>query len=133
MKRMNLDTTWKNCLHAWNIIVKYRELKSHKNVSISRLKQLALPEEHKNIMLGCYFCEYATKAKERWEAKQRRMLKKHKFRVMCEFCPGSKIDPEFNCIDDEYDYDHQPLKFYAKLKELSKIRQQPKKRRRTKC
>lgn len=137
MKRMNLDQTWKACLHTWSIINQYLKLDSHKNCCIDRLKTRALPNDQQNMMLNCHFCEYADKAFMRWQAKQKRLGKKvfsfSDNKNMCSFCPGVKVDPDFNCMGTKYHYRDEPFEFYAKIQELNKIRLNRKKLRRNKC
>jgi hypothetical protein len=43
-------------------------------------------------------------------------------RPMCPNCPGRKVEKKFYCNDNIHSWDNKPRLFYAKLKELNKIR-----------
>ena len=108
MKKLNLDETWSECLRMWRDIV---PIWLNRMICIVDLKIQWLREngyEHEELYDDCFFCEWA---------KQQRGGS-----LTCDACPAKKIDAEFGCRKEEYDYLLHPDLFLAKLEELNKIR-----------
>ena len=40
----------------------------------------------------------------------------------CRLCPGRLVDKDFDCSNDEYEWDFKPVEFYKELLRLNKIR-----------
>jgi hypothetical protein len=103
MKRLTVNQTWEQCLAMWKWISR-QSLHSKRSTESIKRRYLA---KHKTgyIFNGCFFCEYIAKRDKG-----------------CNLCPGHKIDKDFHCINCSYNYNDKPRLFYAKLKELNKIR-----------
>ena len=114
MKRLTLDQTWEQCLAMWKWISRQC---LGKNMfwckrNVSRLKRQWLKAngfEDEAIDHDCFLCEYD---------EQRRGAND----CGCPACPAKKIDDNFECCNEEYEYESRPRKFYAELKRLNKIR-----------
>ena len=120
MKKLTLDQTWEQCLKMWKWISRQCKGKSKRwcGNNTNKLKHLWL-KKHKfdsvDICQACFFCDYTTvKLEDSYD---------------CRKCPGKKVDSEFCCrhndVSDwnsEVFFRHYPRLFYAKLKELNKIR-----------
>ena len=109
MKRLTLDQTWEQCLAMWKWIS--RQCINKKRPSwyfVETLKMEWLHTkgiEHYELDHDCYFCEHDLN-----------------HRGMCGSCPARKIETGFHCDNNEYSWMRHPRLFYAKLKELNKIR-----------
>ena len=110
MKRLTLDQTWEQCLAMWKWISRQCLGKSWQwcTTNVARLKREWL-EAH-GILSGeidhnCFFCEYDLKRRD-----------------MCANCPAQRVDDSFRCNKKAYSHERRPRLFYAKLKELNKIR-----------
>jgi len=112
MKLLTVDETWVQCLAMWKWISRQCKGKSlvwcNDNVSDLKIRWL---EKHGirdgEISQNCFFCH---KSGARY--------------YICGKCPARQVDPEFSCMDIGYSFLTHPRKFYAKLKELNKIRLQ---------
>ncbi len=103
-----LDRSWTNCLKMWKCITNslpegFSEASEEiKDFIIDHLKRDWLKDNKfsRNISLDCFFCDYDNKHKGD-----------------CENCPAVLAHPErsFRCTDDEYNYAHEPINFYAEL------------------
>ena len=101
MKKLSLNDTWEQCLKMWKWIS--RQWLNTKLDALD-LKGLWLEENgygKREIEANCFFC--------------------HSCHQDCNKCPGRLIDADFDCVDSDYTY-HKPRLFYAKLKQLDKIR-----------
>ena len=101
MKRYNLDQTWELCLKMWKRIAK----EWTEGIAVDGLKHEWL-ENHRigSINSDCFFCGYSMQHGAR-----------------CDCCPGVKVDPDFDCMD-EPDYAIDPVEFYKLLLTLNKKR-----------
>jgi len=101
MKKLTLDETWEQSLAMWKWI--------SRQWTRGRRDVLALKEEwlkkqgygESEVLRDCFFCQAC--------------------REICSNCPAVLIDSSFDCIGTDYSYHDAPA-FYAKLKELNKIR-----------
>ncbi len=120
MKKLTLDQTWEQCLAMWKWVSRQCLGKSVQwcEKEVDDLKDKWLEEnglQNCHISQDCFFCDYTTpKGQDGFD---------------CFRCPGKKVDSSFtclNCPDFECDcgafFASHPRKFYAKLKELNKIR-----------
>lgn len=109
MKRLTLDETWEQCLAMWKWIS--RQCKNKKRPQISFIQDLKKEWLVKNgiepyeLNHDCFFCEHD-----------------RNYRGLCFSCPAKKIDAKFHCDNTGNSWTTEPRKFYAKLKELNKIR-----------
>lgn len=128
MKRLTLDKTWDNCLRMWKWIAEQvKRIKNwdaysyafQKNV-IETLKRSWCKENGYNeLEYDCFFCEFANSVYVR--------------SFNCDDnCPARKINKWFWCDNNSYHFTKEPLKFYAKLLALNKIRLSRKRKCRTK-
>lgn len=123
--KLSLEKTWTECLRMWeDIAAEIRKLikKGAENIDydVEELKYDWLEQdgyEPDNIQAQCFFCDY-----------QRKHAKTGFEHVYCSRCPAKKIDKNFCCDNDDYDYQNNPLAFYAKLVELNRIRKNKKAR-----
>lgn len=107
--KFNLDETWKLCLSQWRWIAK--EIKKDPNSGVWVLKAKWVNEHGYDVKYDCFFCEYSGRRND-----------------SCYLCPGTQIDPEFNCEDVEYHYANKPIAFYNKLVSLNRKRLKAKKK-----
>lgn len=119
MKKYNLEDTWKFCLQMWKWIAKQKFSKRNLKLfdEVHAYKKAWLQKHGFNeviIVANCLFCHYH---------------ETHNGNEICEKCPAKKIDKHFHCYNiHEYDFRFKPIKFYAKIKELNKIRLKRKKK-----
>jgi hypothetical protein len=113
MKRLTLDQTWEQCLAMWKYVS--RQCKGKKRDwcvgNVNSLKVLWLSKngiEEDEITQDCFFCD--------------RTSPNGSIDYWCSKCSGRKLDPSFYCMDKDYHFERSPRAFYAKLKELNKIR-----------
>lgn len=112
-KRLTLEQTWKNCLKMWEWIVEEYEQQACPDFDdIEALKQRWCKENNwaKKLFCNCFFCQFAERDRPEY--------------LNCRKCPARRIDPEFNCQAEEYEFELFPVAFLAKLKELDKKRRQ---------
>ena len=110
MKRLTIDQTWEQCLGMWKWIS--RRCKKGKTYSrydnhVDRLKLEWLGlngVDADEVRDECFLCQYTVPDGN------------------CLRCPAVKVDRDFMCSNVAYDYASKPRLFYAKLKELNKIR-----------
>ena len=104
--KLNLNETWKLCLK----MCKWVAENCGGGELVDCLKDQWCIEHNfvgkKQLTNNCFFCNYV----------------REKGRVDCGFCPGRKVDPEFNCCNREYGYSSKPKTFYKKLVQLNKKR-----------
>ena len=106
MKRYNLDQTWELCLKMWKWIAK----KCKKEQCVASLKEDWLKNngfEGGLIDSSCFFCQYASSHKRR--------------KSVCSYCPGVKVDPDFDCFNYP-NYGDNPIEFYKLLLALNRKR-----------
>ena len=104
MKKLTLNKTWTECLRMWKWIAKEKKAGNLSRVVILKSKWL---NEHgynaDEIQDTCFFCDYVR-------------------RKTCCDCPGKKVNPGFDCEDENCEYDSEPIAFYNKLVALNKKR-----------
>jgi len=115
--KLSLDDTWKYCLSMWKTVSEKQ--KKDKSADVEELKNewatangftykaSKVPYREK-VEATCFFCDYATRHGSGWP--------------VCGKCPAKKVDPYFDCIHSEYNYEHQPIKFYNKIVSLNRKR-----------
>ena len=102
---LTIDMAWDLCLEQWAWIK--AQIEAWSKLSVGTLKCQWCKENGYEAIWGyCFFCEYANQ----------------QFRGGgCNNCPGRLVDPEFNCCNDEYHYEYNPLAFHAELVRLNKM------------
>ena len=120
MKRLTVDQTWEQCLKMWKWISRQCKGKDTNwcETHIDYLKEEWLEKngiKYNEISQDCFLCDRTTPKGDDW--------------YECRKCPAKKIDRAFNCCEpDGFDDEDgaffalYPRLFYAKLKELNKIR-----------
>jgi len=100
---MTIDETWENCLAMWKWIAK----QVHRPyTNIADLKAEWAKKNGFDYLRGyCFFCNYV-----------------YFNSSSCDNCPGRLVDPNFNCIGTEYDFERHPILFYEKLVSLNRER-----------
>ena len=105
--KLTLSKSWELCVDGqWKWIVKQIRAGAR---DVWGLKRQWLREngiDSSEVSNHCFFCEYTSNFKH----------------DDCRLCPGCKIDKSFSCMDKKYNFEKKPLKFYAKLRALNKIR-----------
>ena len=114
MKRLTINETWEQSLKMWKWISRRCKGKSKDWIcySLWSLKSQWTKEhgiEEDSLVNDCFFCEYDS------------LRPTSEINGGC-FCPARKIDKDFDCMSKYYSYSMHPRLFYAKLKELNKIR-----------
>lgn len=113
MNQKKLDETWKNCLAMWKWIayivvwrwIARRVRRQGDFAYIASLKEEWVRKHNFPEIYGnCFFCDALVLPRS------------------CLNCPGTKIDPDFNCWTPEYNYHRHPIKFYMKLVSLNRKR-----------
>jgi len=102
------DRTWCDCIEMWEWIVD-EYIKGGSISSITSLKHdwaSVHGYDTNNLRGSCFFCEAAD--------------------GNCMRCPGKAVDSSFSCMHSLYHYEHQPVEFLAKLKELNAHRKKGK-------
>ena len=108
--KLTLDKTWDECLKMWRWIVR----QSCPRDDIGELKRRYIEKkELPDIFCGCFFCEYNV---------TRRKKASKRLSGGCCFCPARKIDKDFLCDNNNYNYAAKPAAFLRKITELNKIR-----------
>ena len=100
-KKRTLNQTWILCLRMWRWIAK---VWTPNGLSVCELKsQWVIDNGFRNYEVygNCFFCSLAESC---WE------------------CPGRLIDPDFSCLNRDYDYEEKPVEFYKELLRLNRIR-----------
>jgi hypothetical protein len=110
MKRLTLNETWEQCLKMWKWIS--RQCLGHTKLWCkSNVNRLKIEWFESNNLSGvhfhCFFCHSRTGGRTNG--------------IDCG-CPAHKVDKNFSCTTPEHHYMSHPRLFYAKLKELNKIR-----------
>jgi hypothetical protein len=110
MKRLTINQTWEQCLAMWKWISRQCKGKDKgwcennvERLKVHWLKVHGIKDGELNY--NCFLCEYDVRRKG-----------------LCLSCPAQKIDKSFKCMEYDYSYETRPRLFYAKLKELNKIR-----------
>lgn len=114
MKRLTLDETWKNCLSMWRWIAKEKENENADGVWA--LKRQWIEEndlETHEVQNKCFFCEYD---------RENSGINPDRHTDSCPDCPGSIVDPSFDCYHPDYDFEADPIAFYNKLVSLNRKR-----------
>ena len=116
-KKLTLDETWELCLKMWKWIadeVTAMGKQFNPRLTVESLKYEWMKENGyklTRINHRCFLCEYDDQH-----------INDLDHIDTCQACPARLVDSDFSCGNTEYEYDVQPLKFYAKLVELNKIR-----------
>ena len=109
-KKRTLNQTWVLCLRMWRWIAKVWQTPRYRQYNIKKLKKIWLRKNGfpKSCLRGdCFFCEH----------------KNICGRDFCDDgCPGSFVDPDFNCCNSDYHYADKPVEFYKELLRLNRIR-----------
>jgi hypothetical protein len=113
MKRLTLDQTWEQCLKMWKLISLCKGRGTNKSIDELKIEWLS-KTKIRVLQDNCFFCEKAMK-----DSQKRKLAW---FYPSCNTCPAKKVDNSFNCLNNDYNFKGEPRKFYAKLKELNKIR-----------
>lgn len=107
-KKLTLNQTWTLCLRMWRWIAKVWQTKGYKGMDVHDLKRMWLREhgfESSLIRAHCFFCDY-----------------KGIFGYCHRACPGALVNPDFNCMEYNYDFENRPVEFYKELLRLNRIR-----------
>jgi len=108
---MTLNETWKKCMSMWRWIAKMKRTGDGRGVW--KLKEAWMEKRGiSGIELDCFFCGYQKTHKTKHRASTSN----------CFVCPGSKVDPEFDCYDEKYSWEDEPIAFYNKLVSLNRKR-----------
>ncbi len=100
--RLTLKLARELCLKQWRWIVK--QIRAGDPRSVNDLKSAWVNDNiiGKNVPEGnCFYCEYTSQG--------------NRDGLGCAVCPGRKIDPNFDCMGDDYYYSREPEKFYKEL------------------
>jgi hypothetical protein len=107
---VKLNKVWRKSLRMWRWIAAQKIAGSRKGVR--RLKREWLEangyrDPDTRPMADCFFCEYDTVCRGSG----------------CDQCPGRLVDSSFCCEnEDGYDWEDNPIGFYARLLHLDEIR-----------
>ncbi|KKK82643.1 hypothetical protein LCGC14_2801350 [marine sediment metagenome] len=105
MKKLTLDETWRLCLSMWKWIAKQKREGSKKTPVQLKYQWMSAHGLEEKINADCFFCNYITANKK------------------CDiYCPGVKIDKDFNCATSGCHWYHDPIAFYNKLVSLNRKR-----------
>lgn len=103
-KERTLNQTWVLCLRMWRWIAKVWQTPRYRRYGVCDLKKTWLRKNRfRYLQNDCFFCEFDRG-------------------FSCSSCPGKLIVLDFNCCDDEYDYEEKPVEFYKELLRLNRIR-----------
>lgn len=103
---IKLDKIWEYCLKMWDDIF---DLPG----SVIDNKAVWMKENgFEDIYNDCFFCHFA----------DGEFAKPNSFGYMCDYCPGSLVDPKFDCANRQYYYLERPKEFRRKIKQLNKQR-----------
>ena len=106
---MTLNKTWKECISLWRWVAK--QIGEGSTLNVFALKSMWMSDHgFSNIESDCFFCEYTKQHDKLGDS-------------VCAKCPGRKVDKNFSCTDNDYNYKHQPVKFYNKIAYLNRKRQ----------
>ena len=111
MKKLSLDMTWELCLKMWKWIAEKRAAGKCRNIPTNLCKEIWLYRHNfrnGDTVCDCFFCTYADYGVHCDD--------------YCEYCPEKKKNKEFDCMDEKYDCEDEPIKFYEELVRLNKIR-----------
>ena len=114
MKKLTLTQTWTECLRMWRWIA--TKVRKGNSLDVEDLKEELDVEDLKEewarahgfeleLENDCFFCDYDEEHKDD-----------------CTFCPGKKVDPEFDCRESDYHFSNKPIAFYNKLVALNRKR-----------
>ena len=109
-KGMRVATVWKLCLEMWDWIVE--RILAGDERDVSELKLAWCKGHNFDLRAACFFCDYALRVSGE------RFL----FEEACICCPGKAVSPRFDCQNEAYDWDYEPLRFHAKLHRMNKKR-----------
>ena len=101
--KLSLNKTWQFCLRMWKWIAdekKNGRIKSVYNLKNEWLRKNGFKDVR--IIQRCFFCDYANDE--------------------CFRCPPRLINSSFDCMNNPYNWQYEPTKFYEKLVEINKKR-----------
>ncbi len=110
MEKRTLNECWELCLKMWKWVAWH---KSRGAVLGSNGLKIIWARKHGFAKVlesagHCFFCEY-------------HQTHPVLYKEMCN-CPAIKVDKDFYCGTEDYDYIGEPIKFYKKIVGLNKIR-----------
>ena len=130
MKRLTIDQTWEQCLAMWKWVSKQcgdnydcdsvecqdgvdcRDCPY--NSPVNSLKEKWLEDNnYQDIFQDCFFCD---------------LTEDENGNGNCRECQLRIEGVSFSCTEEGQNYEYNPKSFYAKLKELNKIRLERKKK-----
>lgn len=92
----------------WRWIAK--EIRKDAEQDVEELKEQWIEKHAKDeLVFNCYFCD-------------RNDSLGGDATTDCSYCPGLKIDKEFDCNSKEYNFEFHPIAFYNKLRALNRKR-----------
>lgn len=113
--RLNLDQTWEQCIKMWEFVC--RSLRHDPDQEVNVLKERWMRKNyppHVYVDYNCFFCDYDNN----------RRNENGKSGQFCMYCPGKKVDKDFNCEDPAYHWMVKSHEFLKKIKALNKQRKQ---------
>jgi hypothetical protein len=129
-RKIGLEETWRKCLDMWMWIA---EVFQGNCAELTTIRKDPLPDtgeivaylkryylrmkRERKLRSRCYFCDY--KYSQRMTAEQ---VEKQEYTDVCQNCPGSMVDGDFDCQDAAYHFSDCPVRFYEKLVQLNNIR-----------
>lgn len=108
MKKLTLNKTWTECLRMWRWIAKEKRAGNKSyiyNLKAEWLKKHGYVPNDKDVECNCFFCEYDLHKNDN-----------------CRACPPKKIEPKFDCRNEDYHFNEKPIAFYNKLVALNRKR-----------
>ena len=101
---LTLDEMWNRCLAMWRWIV--AQIEAGSDLQVTTLKTEWLKANDPDAMLSseCYFCQWVCE---------------HPSLMTCSGCPGTLVDPQFDCTDPDYHWREHPQRFLVTLEELN--------------
>lgn len=111
---MTLDKIWENCLAMWKWVVwkLVIGIVTGSRAGVLSLKiQWVEKNNFNNLHSNCFFCDALVSPRS------------------CSNCPGTKVDPNFNCWNPKYSYTNHPIRFYMKLRSLNRKRKRQNRRK----
>jgi hypothetical protein len=99
------DELWSECIRMHTDICQAK-----KDIGYFCLSKFNWLKEHNyniyKIAHACFFCQSCR-------------IPESESYCNCSMCPGRKVDPDFDCMNPEYDYSKYDFKFVNKLIELN--------------
>ena len=121
---MELKESWEKCMKMW------RSFDFDEDFDIHEAKRKYCAENNIVIEWSCWFCDYirvneGIPAPYFEDEKHKEVYPNEDNIYRCPKCPGSQVDPEFNCEGDlskgEYSWIEDPEGFLKRLEELYEI------------